>query len=346
MNTSRTNVEGSVIPARRPEFSTPTPQHYTRVTDLTQEQLRWVLDEAVSLRLPILNGQPIAGEGTGRKHILQDTAVAWWSTKESLRTGASIEQAATKLGGSVYSVGKSSLVDELGKEREPTNHMIRCLEQQGFPIVFARVHTNEQIMKMVKAAQRLHVINALCNEHHPLQAIADIEGYMLHRTDRPKQPQVTFMGDGNNVANSLAGATALLGWNFVHSGPPDRRIKADNWTDLERVAEENGGSVKYVEDPEAAMEGTDFAYGDVFASMGEKFDKAALEAKMARWRMTRKLIERGNKGIAYGHCLPVDPNWSEVDPDVFDDPEVCIAFTIAGCRVDANIAMMELLMQY
>lgn len=331
-------------PGKPPAFKDAVPQHYTKVTDLTQEQLQWVLAEAASLRLPIMNGRAIAGEGT-REKILDGTSVAWWSTKESLRTGASIQQAATKLGGGVFTVGKSSLVDELGKEREPTDHMIRCLEQQGYPIVFARLHSHGQIMQMVQAAERMHVINALCDEHHPLQAIADIEGYMIKRPDRPQKPKVTFMGDGNNVANSLGGAAALLGWDFVHSGPEDRRIKPANWAELERIAAKHGGSVTYEERPEAAMEGADYAYGDVFASMGEKSDKAALEAKMSRWRMTPQLIERANEGIAYGHCLPVDPKWSEVDPEVFNDPEVCIAFTIAGCRVDANIAMMELLLR-
>ncbi len=322
----------------RPDFQEAPPQHFTKIADLKREHLDWVLAQAQQLRVPVRSKL-----ATNLPRILDGRSIAFLSTKESLRTGGSIEQAAALLGGGSKFIGKDSLLDELGKPREPFDHMAHCLDEMGYPVVFARVHKHAQILKLIEGSELSHVVNALCDEHHPLQALADAEALRIN-TDS-KRPKVVFTGDGNNVAKSLGDVSAMLGWDFVHTGPEERKIKPANWQEMERLAAEHGGTVRYIRRPEEAVEGASMVYADVFASMGEKGNKEQLEMMMSPYKVTAKLMEQAGPNAKFGHCLPVDPNYSEVEPEVVNDRTRSLVWTIAGCRTDTTTAVLRLLLR-
>lgn len=312
------------------------PRHFTEVCDLKRPELDAVLHRAKQIHELVLNGLRPAGG------VLQNTVIASLSSKESLRTHGSIAQAAAFLGGQAIFLGQNALRDENGKQREPLSDMVRCLEEQGYPIIVARLHAHEQILEMVRAARRASIVNGLTNMHHPLQALADIEAFLLHRPDA-KKPKVVFLGDGNNVATSLGQISAMLGWDYVYSGPEDRKIADSQWRTIEQLAYTHGGSAHYEVRPEAAVEGGDFIYADVFASMGQKAQMEALEQKLHPYKVTGALMGRANTNALFGHCLPAERG-REVDADVIDGPQ-SIVFSIAGCRTDTTAALIELLIQ-
>lgn len=312
-----------------------TPKHFNETADLTPDELRNVLDEAMAIHLRERAGHVEPSD------VLRKRAVAFLSTKQSLRTQASITQASAILGGQTAIFTGNSLVDETGKQRESFVDIGRCLDQMGYPVIFARTNTQQQIQDLMHASKRASIVNALCNKHHPLQSLADIEGFLLSAKEW-KRPKITFMGDGNNVATSLGQATAMMGWDFVHGGPDERKIPDDEWEKIQRLATETGGSATRETTPEAAADGAHMVYADVFASMGEKKDEAKLAALLAPYKVTPEIMERAHRDAVFGHCLPKGKD--EVSDEVMYGPQ-SIAFTIAGCRMDTTAAVIKHLLE-
>ncbi len=311
------------------------PRHFNETADLTPDELRNVLGQAMAIKVR---------EHAGLRepsNILEKRAVAFLSTKESLRTQASIVQAAAILGGQTSIHTGNSMVDEKNEPRESFFDMARCLDEMGYPIIFARTHTQQQIQDLMRASKRASIVNALCNKHHPLQSLADIEGFLLSANEW-KRPKITFMGDGNNVATSLGQATAMMGWDFVHGGPEERKIPDDEWEKIKRLATETGGTATRETAPEAAADGAHMIYADVFASMGEKRDEAKLAALLAPYKVTPEIMERAHRDAVFGHCLPKGKY--EVSDEVMSGPQ-SIAFTIAGCRMHTTAAIIKHLLE-
>jgi len=311
-------------------------RHFTEIRDLNRSELESILQRAQEIHRK-LHALPKKTHGP-----LQNSAVVYLSSKESLRTQCSIEQAATYLGGHAVSPGLRALRDETGKLREPVSDMVRCLEEQGYPLIFARLHHHDEILEMSHAARRASVVNALTDQHHPLQALADAEAFLLHRPT-VKKPKIVFLGDGNNVATSLGQISAMLGWDFVHSGSEERKIHPAQWQKILELADVHGGSARFLSHPEAAVEGAHFVYADEFASMGEKEKIGELQEKLAPYRVTSALMARAASDALFGHCLPAERG-REVDTEVIDGPQ-SIVFSIAGCRTDTTAALMEFLLE-
>ncbi len=309
------------------------PPHVNETADLGRENLDNILSEAKQIHERKL------ARDSERETPLRNQTVVFLTQKESLRTEASIRQAAAILGGQVYAPSKNSMFDETGKQREPLSDMTRCLDAMGYPIIFARTKTQAEIQEIMGAARRASVVNALCNRHHPLQSLADAEAFMLQRPEI-KKPRVVFSGDGNNVANSLGQVSAMLGWDFVHTGAEERKIHRDDWGKIQELAAEYGGSASYEQNPERAVDGAHYVYTDVFASMGQKHESEHLDQLLAPYRVTQQLMERADKNAAFGHCLPKGK--SEVDDEVMYGPQ-SIAFEIAGCRMDTTAALIKML---
>ena len=177
-------------------MSSNTPRHFVDIADLKRGELEEILAMAEETRRNL--EQRVVTE----PQILAGSATAFLSTKESLRTTDAIAQASARLGGGFVYLGKDSTVDETGKPREPLSDMTKCLDAQGCPVIFARLGPHTDIMEMVEAAENASVVNALTDDSHPTQAVADIEALRIARPS-PDKYRIVFSGDGNNVAVSL-----------------------------------------------------------------------------------------------------------------------------------------------
>lgn len=311
-----------------------TPRHFIDIADLERTDLEEILAMAVEAR------QDLNNELGQAPQILKSKSVAFISSKQSLRTTGAISMAAARLGGGSTYFGGESMSDEKGNSREPFADMVRCLEEQGYPIIFARLGAHRGIMEMVEAAEKASIVNALTDDSHPTQAVADIEALRLAKPE-PQKFKIVFSGDGNNVAVSLAEASVLLGYDFVHTGPNADKYKIDpaRWGRIQRIAHASGCTAKHEVNPYEAVSDADMVYADVWASMGQKGEAETRRTDLAGWKVTEALMDRAGDQALFGHCLPAIRG-QEVEAAVMDSDR-SIAFQIAGCRMDAMVAIMR-----
>jgi len=184
--------------------------------------------------------------------------------KPSLRTRVSFEVGVKQMGGSCIYLSQSDV--GLGT-REPAEDVARVLDRL-VDVIVARgfSHRNLEILAEYSAVP---VVNALSDLAHPCQAIGDLLTMSEHKGDLGGL-NVAYVGDGNNIASSLAIACSAVGANFAIASPPKYKVPDISWETAERRAAEKETKLSWTESPEAAVEGADIVYTDVWISMGDE----------------------------------------------------------------------------
>lgn len=311
------------------------PFHLSRTSDLSLGQLEDLLGEsqAVAKRVSAKLPEPTAP--------MRDQVAMWLTTKDSFRTKASIVAATTRLGGNVMEYS-GLLSSETGKVREPLADIVGCADAMGYRVAFARLHTQAQTNEMIGASRNMSVINALNDTDHPLQSFADAAA-LIERTGNGKGKKVVFVGPGNNnVTVSLAEVSAMLGWDFVHTGPQGHKIPQDRFAELQEIAHKGGGSIRYVEDWSEAVPDATMLYTDVHASMGQKDQAEQLKEMLAGYKVTPEMTDRAGPQALIGHCLPAED--AEIDQSLIHHPN-SIIFPIAGYRAHTATALLRMIAQ-
>ena len=293
-------------------------RHLLDVDDLDPTRLRRALDRAVawkadSAAIP----QVLAGEG-----------VAALFQKPSLRTRVSFELAVASLGGHPVALRGEEVV--VG-ERESASDLARVLA--GYcRVVAARVFDHALLEEMVGAVDQ-PVVNLLSDRAHPLQAVADLLTLHEHWGDLEGR-RLAYVGDGNNVAMSLAYAAALSGLEFVVASPPGFEADHDG---LER-ARNLGGIVEQVGDPYDAVAGADAVYTDVWTSMGQEAERDERLRLFQGYTVDGALMAAAEPGAVFLHCLPAHRG-EEVAAEVIDGPR-SLVWQQAANRMDAARAVL------
>jgi ornithine carbamoyltransferase len=203
-----------------------------------------------------------------------------------------------------------------------------------------RTFAQARLAKFAAAGSRLHVINALTNEEHPCQALAD----MLTLRERLGSLQgrtLTYVGDGNNVATSLAQAGAMLGLRLRFASPPGFELPAAVIDTCARLAR-HGATLTVTNDPFTAVQGADAVYTDVWASMGQEQEAASRARIFQPFQVNRALMNAATPGAVFMHCLPAHRG-IEVTDDVMDSPASAV-FDQAENRLHAQKALLAMLM--
>jgi len=247
---------------------------------------------------------------------LKGKSMAMWFEKPSLRTRVSFEACMTQLGGhAIYldpkkTHAKADIKDE-----------IACLARY-VDIIIARVFDHRTIKNMVDSS-RVPVINALCDKYHPCQALADIMT-VFENSDNPLKSSIAYVGDGNNVCNSLIEISKKLGINIIAATPKDLKpiLKPNLWSS----------------DPESIV-GADFIYTDTWVSMGQEKEKDVKIKKLKSYQVTKKIL--GNS--YFMHCLPANRN-QEVTSEVLDSKK-SLVFDQAENRLHINKALVLTLLR-
>jgi ornithine carbamoyltransferase len=263
-----------------------------RVSDLTPAQLGHLLDLAAAMD---------ADHG-GWIDTLRGRSVACHFAKPSTRTRVSFAAAAARLGMNAIVLRPDEL--QLGRG-ETVADTARALSAYCDAIVirtFAQADVEE-----LAAAATVPVINALTDEHHPCQALADLLT-VRERFGRLEGVKLAFVGDGNNVANSLLEAAALTGMQVVVACPPGYEPAA-------------AGDVTH--DPREAVGGAHAVYTDVWVSMGEEAERDARLASLARYRVDEELFALARPDAIFMHCLPAHRG-EEVTAGVIDGPHSAV----------------------
>jgi ornithine carbamoyltransferase len=268
----------------------PVPAHFLRVSDLDRDSLTALLDLAETMR--------------SRPHgfvdsLRGDTLVCFFD-KPSTRTRVSFAAAAERLGMMPLLLRPDELQLGRGETIEDTARTL-----SGYAAAIVVRTFSHATVEQIAAAAGVPVINALTDEHHPCQALADLLT-LRERFERLAGLRVAFVGAGNNVATSLLEAAALAGMDVVVASP--------------HGYEPDVPGAHVVTDPLEAVTGADAVYTDVWVSMGEEAERAERIAALEPYRVDARLMSAARPEAVFMHCLPAHRG-EEVTAEVIDGPQ-------------------------
>jgi len=255
--------------------------------------------------------------------------------KPSLRTRVSFEAGMTQLGGHAMYISPNEI--QVGK-RESVHDVAKVLSRLVDGIMYRAF--DYRIMKELAKHADVPVINGLDDREHPCQIMADILTMKEYVRDLDGK-KVTYVGDGNNVCNSLLLGAAMAGMEMSAACPKGYEPDGDLVAESKRIAKKTGSKIEVIQDPKRACEGTDFIYTDVWVSMGDEAEAAVREKVFAPYQVNSKLMDVSKKAL-FLHCLPA-PRGLEVTADVIDSDR-SIVFPEAENRLHAQKGIMVYLM--
>jgi ornithine carbamoyltransferase len=297
------------------------------ILDLGATALEELLDSAAAMKRARRAGRTIDRPLAGRH-------VALLFEKPSLRTRTTFVIAVRELGGDVI----EPLPDVIFGGRETVEDVARNLDRW---VAGAVVRTFEQakLARFAAAAPGLHVINALTNEEHPCQALADMLT-LQEKLGGLEGRVLTFVGDGNNVAASLAHAGAMLGVHVRVASPRGYELPENVITSCRQVAR-HGATVTLTSDPVKAVVDADAVYTDVWASMGQEDETVERARIFAPLQVNDALMAAAGPQALFMHCLPAHRG-DEVTDSVMDSP-ASVVFDQAENRLHTQKALLAAL---
>jgi ornithine carbamoyltransferase len=303
---------------------------FLSVLDLSSSELTRLLELSRQMKVDRRLGRqaPTATALTARH-------VAMVFEKPSLRTRSTFEIAIKELGGEALHV-PSAFADGT---REPLEDVARNLERWVHALV-VRTYAQEKAASIAAAAPTLHVVNALTNEEHPCQALADLMT-LQERWGSLRGRRIAFVGDGNNVATSLAHASALLGLNFHIASPRGYELPPHVVASAADAARD-GADVRLFNDPFEAVRGVDAIYTDVWTSMGQEREADCRRQIFAPYQVNAQLMCAAAPGALFMHCLPAHRG-EEVTSEVLDSP-ASVVFDQAENRLHTQKALLLMLL--
>ncbi len=267
-----------------------------------------------------------------KQDVLKGKVLGMVFEKPSLRTRISFEVGMTQLGGKALYIGPDEV--SIGK-RESVSDVANVLSRYVNAIMY-RAFSNQTMRELAKHAS-VPVINGLDDLEHPCQCAADLLT-VLEKKRKLKGLQLVYVGDGNNVCNSLLLGCALTGMNMRAATPKDFKPNADIVARAQEIAKEKGGRIETLSNPYQAVEGADVIYTDTWVSMGQEADKQMREKLFLPYQVNDKLAEKANKDYIFLHCLPAHRGL-EVSAEVIDGPH-SVVFDEAENRMHAQKAIL------
>jgi ornithine carbamoyltransferase len=295
-----------------------------RIADLTPAQFEQLLDLAARMK-----AEPRAWVDT-----LRGRSLACFFEKPSTRTRVSFAAAAYRLGMLPIMLRPDEL--QLGRG-EPIADTARVLSSYADAIVI-RTFAQHTLEEMAEAADA-PIINALSNEHHPCQALADLLT-LRERFGGLIGLRLAYVGDGNNVAHSLIEAGALAGMHIIVATPSGEQPRAEIVSLARDIAAEHGGSITLTSDPRAAVAGADAVYTDVWVSMGGEAGASQHLRDLAPYQITPDMMALARPRAVFMHCLPAHRG-QEVAAEVIDGPR-SIVWAQAANRMPTEQAVVYL----
>ena len=297
---------------------------FVSIADLTPSELAHVLDTAMALK------------DSGRRPILAGRVLALVFEKPSLRTRVSFDVAMRQLGGDCLYLSPPEV--GLG-ERETPEDVARVLSRYVDAIA-ARTFEQKTVRTLAEYAD-VPVINALSDSEHPCQALADLLT-VREKKGGLRGVTIAYIGDGNNVANSLALAGAMAGMNVNFASPEGYEVPREVLAQAETLAGATGATIRQMSDPAEAVDGSDVVYTDVWASMGQESEASNRREAFAGYQVDARLMLRAKPDAIFMHDLPAHRG-EEVAAEVIDGAQ-SVVFDQAENRLHAQKAVLALLL--
>jgi ornithine carbamoyltransferase len=296
---------------------------FTRDLDVTQPELVALLDLAADVkRSPELY-----------RHALNGKSIALLFEKPSLRTRMTFELAIQQLGG--FSVLNEAMIGA----REPLKDMARNLDRWVNAIV-ARTFFQKTVDRLAEWS-KVPVINALSDLWHPCQALADMQT-LRERFGETRGLRLAFVGDGNNVANSLMLNAARLGMDFALATPAKYEANPAIVAEARELAAQNNAKIIVTNDPSEAARDAHAIYTDVWASMGAENEAAERRTAFSDYQVDMDLFSHARPDAIFMHCLPAKRG-EEVTDSVIESPR-SVVFDQAENRLHAQKALLLMLL--
>lgn len=293
---------------------------FISISTLSPDELELLLKEAQKMKqerdIPLLQGKTIA--------LLFE--------KPSLRTRLSFEMAMRQLGGHALYLSPQEV--GMGK-REPVPDVARVLSRYVDGIA-ARTFLHSTLL-ILSEYSSVPIINALSDWEHPCQSLADLLT-IYEKKGRLDGLNLAYIGEGNNVSNSLLLASSLAGMNFHIASPPGYEIDKEILIQSQKFAAVSGSKITLTEDPIQAVEGADIVYSDVWVSMGQENEAEKRRVAFAKYQVNEKLLSLANKSALFMHPLPAHEG-EEISAGMLEDRR-SVVFDQAENRLYAQKAVL------
>lgn len=296
-------------------------RHFLTLNDLTRDELLTLLKRASELKQ--LQRSGIAHDS------LKGKVMAMIFAKSSTRTRVSFEAGMTQLGGSAMFL--SSADTQMGRG-EPISDTARVISSM-VDIVMIRTFAHADV-ELFAENSSVPVINALTDDYHPCQLLADMQTWMEHRGD-VQGKTVCWLGDGNNMCQSYINAAKILGFHLKIACPEGFEPSAE-------LLNQAQGFASIENDPKRASEGAHLLVTDVWASMGQEEEARMREQALSAYQLNQGLLDLADPEALYLHCLPAHRG-EEITAELMDNPDTVI-WDEAENRLHAQKALIEFLL--
>lgn len=297
---------------------------FLAVSDYTPSELQEMIDLAVSLKKEHFAG--------GNKPIFKGKVLAMIFQKPSLRTRMSFDMAMRHLGGDALYLSPAEI--GLG-QRESIADVARVIS--GYvDAIMARVFDHAHVIELARWSS-IPVINGLSDYNHPCQAMADALT-IIEKFKTLKGLNISFIGDGNNVAVSLLHICAKLGANFTLASPEGYDMLPAAIEDGRKFAAESGSKLNFIRDPHEAVKHAHVIYTDTWTSMGQEAETEKRIKVFPPYQVNQQLVSEADKDVIVMHCLPAHRG-QELTDEVADGPHSVI-FPQAHNRLHAQKAVL------
>ncbi|MDK2779557.1 MAG: ornithine carbamoyltransferase [Pseudomonadota bacterium] len=296
-------------------------RHFLTLSDLSPEELNWLIQRAVELKQLHKRGEVY--------EPLKNRVLGMIFEKSSTRTRVSFEAGMAQLGG--HAIFLSPRDTQLGRG-EPVEDSARVLSRM-VDVVMIRTFDHEMV-ETFAAYSRVPVINALTDDFHPCQLLADVQTYVEHRGAIAGKT-VAWIGDGNNMCQSYINAARQFGFQLNIATP-------EGFEPSQFLLDDNAQCVTLMRDPKEAVAGADLVVTDVWASMGQEDEQDARIRKFSDYQVSRELLDLAADDVLFMHCLPAHRG-EEVSEDLLDDPR-SVVWDEAENRLHAQKALLEFLL--
>ena len=295
-------------------------KHLLSIADLSIEEVEALVRTAADMK-----GRPAP-------QVMAGKSAALLFEKPSLRTKVSFDVAVHQLGGHPIYLSR----DEVGMGvREPVSDTARILS--GYVSVIIVRTFAQSTLETLAAYSSVPVINALSDDEHPCQALADLLT-VYEKKGSLKGVTIAYVGDGNNCAVSLALAAVSVGANFTIAAPPGYHIPDAAMDEVIRRGRETGVRITLTESPQDAVSGADVVYTDVWTSMGQEEETEIRRRAFKDFRVDPELLALAADGALFMHPLPAHPG-EEISEGLLEHPQ-SVVFDQAENRLHAQKAIL------
>ena len=293
-------------------------RHFLSLLDCSPSELQNILQRAIELK-----ANPVGQQFKGK-------VLAMIFEKASTRTRISFESGMAQQGG--HAIFLSPRDTQLGRG-EPLEDSARVISSMSDAIMI-RTFEHSKIEKFAEYSS-VPVINALTDDFHPCQLLADMQTYLEHRGSISGK-RVAWVGDGNNMCNSYINAARQFDFELAIACP-------DGFGPMKELVADNKQRVQLYNSPEQAVSGADLVVTDTWISMGQEEEKQKRVEAFTGYRVDHQMMAEANSDAIFMHCLPAYRDY-EVSAELMEDSAISVVWDEAENRLHAQKALLEFLL--